>query len=108
AGAVPVNQGAIIVAVPLQPKRRRVRGYNRSACFANGLARSMQLPVAENGIRRRRATESQTHKNRCERYENMFKTFETTDADAVTGRHVLLVDDVLTTGATLEIGRAHV
>src|SRR5690606_36969254 len=102
ADTVPFNQADIIVPVPLHPKKLRVRGYNQSAFFANGLARSMQLPVAENGIIRRRATESQTHKNRYERYENMFKTFETTDADAVTGRHVLLVDDVLTTGATLE------
>lgn len=98
----PFNQAEIIVPVPLHPKKLRVRGYNQSAFFANGLAQAMKLPVAEHCIARRRATESQTHKNRYERYENMRKTFETIDADTIANRHVLLVDDVLTTGATLE------
>lgn len=102
AETAPFNQAEIIVPVPLHPKKLRTRGYNQSVFFANGLARSMQLPVAEHGIVRRRTTESQTHKNRYERYENMLKTFEANDADAIAGRHVLLVDDVLTTGATLE------
>lgn len=62
----------------------------------------MKLPVVEHCIIRNRATESQTHKNRYERYENMLKTFEASDADAIADQHVLLVDDVLTTGATLE------
>src|SRR5690606_33687291 len=75
---------------------------NQSAFFANGLARVMQLPVAEDGIARRRATASQTHKNRHERYENMLETFEANNIGAIAGRHVLLVDDVLTAGATLE------
>lgn len=98
----PFNQAEIIVPVPLHPKKRRARGYNQSAFFAHGLSRTMQLPVAEHGIVRVRSTESQTRKDRYERYENMLKTFEVNDAAAITGRHVLLVDDVLTTGATLE------
>lgn len=102
ADTAPFNQADIIVPVPLHPKKLRARGYNQSAFFANGLAHSMQLPVVENAIVRRRATESQTHKTRYERYENMLKTFEATDAGAIARRHVLLVDDVLTTGATLE------
>lgn len=102
ADTVPFNQADIIVPVPLHPKKLRTRGYNQSAFFARGLARSMKLPVVEHCIIRHRATESQTHKNRYERYENMRKTFEANDADAIADRHVLLVDDVLTTGATLE------
>ena len=62
----------------------------------------MKRPVVERCMVRRKATGSQTHKNRYERYENMLGTVEMRDADAVTGKHVLLVDDVLTTGATLE------
>jgi len=100
--APPFNQADIIVPVPLHPKRLRERGYNQSTFFANGLARSMKLPVVEHCITRRKATESQTHKNRYERYENMLETFAANDAEAFAGRHVLLVDDVLTTGATLE------
>ena len=62
----------------------------------------MELPVVERGIVRGRATESQIHKNRYERYENMRKTFEASDTDVIADKHVLLADDVLTTGATLE------
>lgn len=102
ADTAPFNQADIIVPVPLHPKKLRERGYNQSVFFAKGLASSMQLPMAEHGIVRRRATASQTRKNRYERYENMLKTFEATDANAIAGLHVLLVDDVLTTGATLE------
>lgn len=102
AETAPFNQAEIVVPVPLHPKKLRTRGYNQSAFFADGLARSMQLPMAEHGIIRVRATESQTHKNRYERYENMQKMFQANDAGAIAGRHVLLVDDVLTTGATLE------
>ncbi|MEC3879973.1 ComF family protein [Parapedobacter sp. 10938] len=98
----PFNQADIIVPVPLHPKKLRARGYNQSTFFANGLAHSMHLPVAEHGIVRRRATESQTRRNRYERYENMLETFVANDVGAIADRHVLLVDDVLTTGATLE------
>src|SRR5690606_2502845 len=96
------NQAEVIVPVPLHPKRLRERGYNQSAFFAEGLSRSMGCPVIKHGMERCKATESQTHKNRYERYENMLETFEVRDAKALAGKHVLLVDDVLTTGATLE------
>ena len=102
AGTPPYNRAEVIVPVPLHPRKLRKRGYNQSACFAHGLARSMRLPVAEHAIKRTKPTESQTHKGRYERYENMIKTFGIDDAGAIAGRHVLLVDDVLTTGATLE------
>jgi len=102
AETAPFNQAEIIVPVPLHTQKLRSRGYNQSAFFADGLARSMQLPVVEHGIICLRATESQTHKNRYERYENMQKMFQANDTGAIVDRHVLLVDDVLTTGATLE------
>lgn len=98
----PFNQADAIVPVPLHPKRLRERGYNQSAFFAEGLSHSMGCPVMEHCMERCKATESQTHKNRYERYENMLETFEVRDTKAVAGKHVLLVDDVLTTGATLE------
>src|SRR5690606_12337027 len=98
----PFNRADIIVPVPLHPKKLRARGYNQSTSFAYGLSQTMQLPVAEHSIIRVRSTESQTHKDRYERYENMLETFEANDTGAIAGRHVLLVDDVLTTGATLE------
>lgn len=98
----PFNQAEAIVPVPLHPKKLRQRGYNQSVFFAEGLSHSMKVPVLENCLLRNKATASQTHKNRYERYENMLDTFAVQDADAVAGKHILLVDDVITTGATLE------
>jgi len=98
----PFNQADVIVPVPLHPKKLRQRGYNQSAFFAEGLSRSMCKPVVADGIIRHVATESQTRKNRYERYENMRATFVVGDPAAVAGKHILLVDDVLTTGATIE------
>lgn len=98
----PFDKADIIVPVPLHPVKLRKRGYNQSAFFAKGLSSSMCRPIVEHCLVRRHATKSQTQKNRYERYENMRETFAVGDPDAVAGKHVLLVDDVLTTGATME------
>ncbi len=98
----PFNRADIIVPVPLHPRKFRKRGYNQSVFFAKGLSQSMQKPVGEYCLTRLRATESQTRKNRYERSENMHAAFALNDGEAIVGKHVLLVDDVLTTGATLE------
>ncbi|PPK99635.1 ComF family protein [Parapedobacter indicus] len=97
----PFAEAEVIVPVPLHPKKLRKRGYNQSAYFAQGLSRSMQKPTAE-CLTRHRATQSQTTKTRYERYKNMEAAFRLNDAAVIAGKHVLLVDDVLTTGATLE------
>lgn len=98
----PFNGADIIVPVPLHPSKLRKRGYNQSAFFAKGLSCSMGKAVGEHVLVRSRATESQTRKSRYQRYENMVDTFSVCGGDAVVDKHVLLVDDVLTTGATLE------
>lgn len=92
----------LILPVPLHPRKRHRRGYNQSALFAAGLAESMRLPWRDDVLRRRHYTASQTRKSRTERMENVLKAFVLTRPQAVAARHVLLVDDVLTTGATLE------
>lgn len=97
----PFDQVDVVVPVPLHSKKIRQRGYNQSEYFAEGLARSMQKPLVAQGIIRCRDTESQTRKNRYERYENLLETF-VIDDNLLAGKHVLLVDDVLTTGATIE------
>jgi len=99
---VPFNAVDVIVPVPLHPQKLQKRGYNQSAFFAQGLSHTLQKPIAEQCLIRHRITDSQTTKNRYERYENMESAFRLNDAEAVAGKHVLLVDDVLTTGATLE------
>ena len=92
----------LIVPVPLHPKRFRVRGYNQSSFIANGVAEKIEATVNEHVLIRDIHTESQTKKNRYHRYENMKNIFKVSDEKAIYQKHVLLVDDVITTGATIE------
>lgn len=92
----------IIIPVPLHKKRLKQRGYNQSACFANGLAKKLGAAVDETSLIRAKATETQTHKSRFSRFENMQDVFAITDPEKLINKHVLLVDDVVTTGSTLE------
>jgi ComF family protein len=91
-----------LVPLPLFPKKERMRGYNQSAMLCNGIAEVINKPVWQNAIERITTTETQTHKNRIERWQNMEGRFRVKDAANLSGKHVLLVDDVITTGATLE------
>lgn len=92
-----------LVPVPLHPVKLRQRGYNQSKFFADGLSMTLQKPVLANVIRRTEHTETQTAKNRYERLKNMMSAFELDkNSKSLEGKHILLVDDVLTTGATLE------
>jgi len=91
-----------IIPVPLHKKRLRKRGYNQSAHFAYGIAEKMNIPVIEDNLVRVRATETQTHRSRFLRFENMQEVFTILDPDALKNKYVLLVDDVITTGSTLE------
>ncbi|HWZ16586.1 MAG TPA: phosphoribosyltransferase family protein [Mucilaginibacter sp.] len=92
----------VIVPVPLHKKRLRQRGYNQSACFAEGLAQKLNATVADNNLVRVSVTETQTHKSRFARFENMQDVFVVKNPEMLAGRHVLLVDDIITTGSTLE------
>ncbi len=91
-----------IVPLPLFRSRERKRGYNQSAILAEGYSKATGLPVYPKVIRRRSATATQTHKSRMERWQNMEGRFELTDPHLLKGKSLLLIDDVLTTGATLE------
>ena len=91
----------LIVPVPLAKKRQRQRGYNQSHCLADGVSQITGLPVSNQVVRRTRFVKSQTQMGRQERQENVADVFEVRDLDMIRGRHVLLVDDVVTTGATM-------
>ena len=91
-----------IIPVPLHKKRLRERGYNQSTCFAEGLAGKLNTVVEENNLIRQRATSTQTRKSRFARFENMQEVFAVLDPEKLANKHVLLVDDVITTGSTLE------
>lgn len=91
-----------IVPVPLHPKKEKLRGYNQSDWFARGLSETMGKPWLKNGLKRTIFTETQTKKDRMSRFENVMKVFAVNQSSKLQGKHILLVDDVLTTGATLE------
>lgn len=91
-----------VIPVPLHKKRLRERGYNQSACFADGLAQQLTGSVEIDNLIRAVATKTQTHKSRFARFENMKEVFTVADPQKLANKHVLLVDDVITTGSTLE------
>jgi ComF family protein len=91
-----------LVPLPLYAARERKRGYNQAAVLCQGMAEVLQVPVLTNCIRRQVSSETQTRKNRIERWQNMQGKFELQEPEAIHGKHILLVDDVITTGATLE------
>ena len=91
----------LLIPVPLHTAKRRARGYNQSEEIVRGLSEMTGLPIATEGIVRTRATESQTRKSALQRWENVEGVFLLSQPERFAGRHVLLVDDVLTTGATL-------
>jgi ComF family protein len=92
----------VIIPVPLHKKRLRERGYNQSKCFADGLAEKLNAVVDDENLIRTVATKTQTHKSRFARFENMQHVFEVKNPQLLEGKHVLLVDDIVTTGSTLE------
>ncbi|MBA4167866.1 MAG: ComF family protein, partial [Chitinophagaceae bacterium] len=91
-----------LIPLPLFPAKERKRGYNQSTLICEGMAEIMKIPVLDKVIRRAAATETQTRKNRMQRWENIEGKFVVADKAGIEGKHVLLVDDVLTTGASLE------
>jgi len=92
----------LIVPVPLHPRKEKIRGYNQSDAFAKGLSETLGIPWLKDGLVRREFTDTQTKKNRLERLENVRKAFQIGNKEELIGKHILIVDDVLTTGATLE------
>jgi ComF family protein len=92
----------IIVPVPLHPKKLRRRGFNQSEWFAKGLAHGLNKPLDPTSLIRTSDTGTQTRKKRYERWQNVKDIFSVADVQALSGMHVLLADDVITTGATLE------
>ncbi len=96
------NDLDIIVPIPLHPKRLQQRGYNQSACIANGIADILNIPVDEVLVTRIVETSTQTKKSRLERWDNVSNVFQINKEMEYKGKHILLVDDVITTGATIE------
>ena len=91
----------IIIPIPLHPSRIKFRGFNQCDAIARGIASVLQIPIVNGVLTRSVATQSQTKKNRFQRFENMESVFSISEKANRLPNHVLLLDDVLTTGATL-------
>jgi Predicted amidophosphoribosyltransferases len=99
----PLFQGIdYLICVPLHPKRQQKRGYNQSEVLANGISEVTGIPVSTTHLVRVANTATQTKKSRQERWDNVKDIFEVKKPEELEGKYVVLIDDVLTTGATLE------
>ncbi|MDY5969239.1 MAG: ComF family protein [Bacteroidales bacterium] len=90
-----------LVPVPLHPRKERRRGYNQSLLLCEGLSDVLKCPIEARSLVRTKNTATQTSMSREERAENMCNVFSLNRAERLEGRHILLVDDVMTTGATI-------
>jgi ComF family protein len=91
-----------IIPVPLHPKKEKARGFNQSIEIGKGMSEAMGKPLISKNLIRDVHTESQTRKGRFERWENVSGIFKVRNENELAGKHLLLIDDVVTTGATLE------
>lgn len=92
----------LLLPLPLNAAKEFKRGYNQAEVICQGISEITGQPVLNHAITRNRFTESQTRQNRLARWQNMKGVFEVLQPEKLKGRHILLVDDVITTGATLE------
>ncbi|MDR0732931.1 MAG: ComF family protein [Dysgonamonadaceae bacterium] len=91
-----------LLPVPLHPSKERKRGFNQSEMIARGISQITGIPINTKNVIRKKATQSQTKKSRFERWKSTKDVFAVKDIDFFNNKQVLIVDDVLTTGATLE------
>jgi len=98
-GRFPVDA---LIPLPLFRVKEKKRGYNQATILCEGMAESLQVPVLKDAVIRSHHTDTQTKKGRIERWQNMEGKFVLLKPRAVRNKNVLLVDDVITTGATLE------
>ena len=92
----------MIHPVPLHVSKKRARGYNQSEMIARGISEALGIPLETNLIKRIINTDTQTHKSKYDRWSNVEGIFHVKDPERIRNKHVLLVDDVVTTGSTLE------
>jgi len=91
----------LVIPVPLHRARHRERGFNQSDVLAEGISEATSVPLARGALRRKRNTRDQTYLNALQRAENVKGAFAVEEPDRIDGKKVILVDDVMTTGATL-------
>ena len=96
------NEIDLIIPIPLHPKRQKKRGYNQSEWICKGLSKAIERPLDIQSVLRTTSNTTQTKKGRFARWENVENIFSVANPQNITGKHILLVDDVITTGSTIE------
>ena len=91
-----------IIPIPLHPRKLKLRGFNQAEIIAEGMAEILSVTMETNSVQRKIHTDSQTRKGRFERWLNVENIFSVANASELTNKHVLLIDDVITTGSTME------
>jgi ComF family protein len=92
----------VLIPLPLFPSKEKRRGFNQATVLCEGISEALEIPVLKDVVARSQFTDTQTKKGRIERWLNMEGKFVVKNPGAIAGKHLLLVDDVVTTGATLE------
>lgn len=92
----------LLIPLPLHPAKLKLRGYNQCHSIARGMRKYLDIPIGYGVVKRIVANSTQTQKARYERWLNVSHIFEVDQPEKILGRHVLLLDDVVTTGSTLE------
>ena len=96
----------LIIPIPLHSLKKAERGYNQSCYISKGVSRELKIPVDDSSIKRKKYTQSQTTMNLIERHENIRDAFKVKSKKKIFDKNILLIDDVITTGATVgECGR---
>jgi ComF family protein len=97
-----LNDIDLIIPVPLHPSKKRVRGFNQSDIISEGLAEVTGITIDTTSLIRIHVSDTQTKRSRFDRWTNVAGIFQVTDPVTLNGKHILLVDDVITTGSTIE------
>lgn len=92
----------VVIPVPVHPKKKKIRGYNQVSGFAHQIAKSLGIHCYEDILIKRKNTKTQVFKKRMGRSDDVLDAFYCSDTQHICGKHILLVDDIITTGATLE------
>lgn len=98
----PLCSADLLIPIPLHPQKIKTRGYNQSEWIARGVSSILHIPIDTSHLARIKKTDTQTHKSVYERWGNVQSVFSVTDPQTLTGRQILLIDDVITTGSTIE------
>lgn len=96
-----------VVPVPLHPLKKWKRGFNQASVIASAIAQELKVPVKEGVLVRKKYTQTQTKRGPEERWKNVYEAFKVRNGRFFEGKHILLIDDVLTTGATIEACGMH-